>query len=659
MHVADSNSSKSTMPLFHAAWLFGCGIAAAHFLWLRPSLLLAALLPMAAICVLAAVCARRIVWAPLGVLWMMLGAWCAQMEPQPAADRDLATLSDGLLRTVEGTVVDTGPVRAEREQNVDEPSPVAPAERIDLRLSSVEIVTDDADFESPVSGGVRLTVQWLPAEPGAKAGAIARADARPFGCGDRVRAVVRLLPPETYRDPGGFSRVGYLLGQGITSTASVSIDRIERTGHSAHETLACRASALQHRASAQLLQIPAAMRGMPKLLRLSEDDAILLAAMVTGDRTYLDRSLRSGFERTGSFHMLVVSGFHLAIAAAIVFWLARRLRLPRVAATLATVGASFAYALFTGFATPVQRSLWMVALYLLGRLIYRQRSHMNTIGFAALCLLAASPRSLFDSGFQMTLLAVVSIAGVAAPLLAGSIHPYLAAMRTLRLVAIDSKLEPRVAQFRVLMRASAEALQLATERERGSRICVGPVSVCSARHIALCGDGRGCLRGGVGHGLSHGGLLPSHYAVRTARQSVYSSTAAGSDAGGAADLGFGDDFPNGGNRSGDGDGASTTLRRMAGWQIWIAGSGRRSRACSAGGPGAYFPSTARLCDVAGASNQALDAALCVDCAGDCRFRCCRTAARRSGSKRAAGGSIGRGPRRLDTDDHARWQDFAD
>lgn len=473
MHVADSNSSKSTMPLFHAAWLFGCGIAAAHFLWLRPSLLLAAQLPMAAICVLAAVCARRIVWAPLGVLWMMLGAWCAQMEPQQAADRDLATLSDGLLRTVEGTVVDTGPVRAEREQNVDEPSPVAPAERIDLRLSSVEIVTDDADFESPVSGGVRLTVQWLPAEPGAKAGAIARADARPFGCGDRVRAVVRLLPPETYRDPGGFSRVGYLLGQGITSTASVSIDRIERTGHSAHETLACRASALQHRASAQLLQIPAAMRGMPKLLRLSEDDAILLAAMVTGDRTYLDRSLRSGFERTGSFHMLVVSGFHLAIAAAIVFWLARRLRLPRVAATLATVGASFAYALFTGFATPVQRSLWMVALYLLGRLIYRQRSHMNTIGFAALCLLAASPRSLFDSGFQMTLLAVVSIAGVAAPLLAGSIHPYLAAMRTLRLVAIDSKLEPRVAQFRVLMRASAEALQLATERERGSRIAAG------------------------------------------------------------------------------------------------------------------------------------------------------------------------------------------
>ena len=67
------------------------------------------------------------------------------------------------------------------------------------------------------------------------------------------------------------------------------------------------------------------------------------------------------------------------------------MRLPRVPATLVTIAASFAYALFTGFATPVQRSLWMVTLYLLGRLFYRERSALNTIGFAALCLLAREP----------------------------------------------------------------------------------------------------------------------------------------------------------------------------------------------------------------------------------------------------------------------------
>ena len=196
----------------------------------------------------------------------------------------------------------------------------------------------------------------------------------------------------------------------------------------------------------------------------------MLAAMVTGDRTFLTHSLRVGFERTGSFHMLVVSGFHLAIVAGCIFWVARRLRLPRVPATFVTILASFAYALFTGFATPVQRSLWMVTLYLLGRLLYRERNVLNTIGFAALCLLAFSPRSLFDSSFQMTLLAVVAIGGVAAPLLQSTVHPYLTATRDLRLIALDVKLPPRLAQFRVILRMIAAALQAAASGRFANRI---------------------------------------------------------------------------------------------------------------------------------------------------------------------------------------------
>src|ERR1035441_1819456 len=84
---------------------------------------------------------------------------------------------------------------------------------------------------------------------------------------------------------------------------------------------------------------------------------------------------------------------------------------------------------------------------------------MNPIGFASLCLLVVSPRSLFESSLQMTLLAVVAIAGVAAPLLQGSVHPYLNATRELRMTALDAKLTPRLAQFRVLLRMVAARLQ--------------------------------------------------------------------------------------------------------------------------------------------------------------------------------------------------------
>ena len=444
----------SAVPLFHAAWLFAVGIAIARATWLRPSVVLIALALVAVLCGIAAFRALRIAWIPIAVLWCLLGAWCAEMEPHPAPAPDVVALSDGLLRTVEGTVTDVAPVRREMVENVDEPRMEGPSQRIDLRVSSIEVVNDVIDEQSQVGGGVRLTVRWPLEAPG-------QAGAQPFRCGDRVRAVVRLLPPEVYRDPGAWSRTDYLLDQGITSTASVGIERVERLGQGQDSSLACRIAGLQHNVSARLLALPALMRHMPEPLRLSDDDAVMLAAMTTGDRTYLTHTLRVGFERTGSFHMLVVSGFHLAILAGCVFWITRRLRLPRVPATLLTIAASFAYALFTGFATPVQRSLWMVTLYLLGSLIYRERSALNTIGFASLCLLAVSPRSLFDSGLQMTLLAVVSIAGVAAPLLQSTVHPYLTATRELRLVALDVKLPPNLAQFRVILRMIAGRLRRA------------------------------------------------------------------------------------------------------------------------------------------------------------------------------------------------------
>ena len=56
------------IPLFHAAWRFALGIAAAQGRWLRPSVVLIALTLTAALCIAAALRAQRIAWLPLGVL---------------------------------------------------------------------------------------------------------------------------------------------------------------------------------------------------------------------------------------------------------------------------------------------------------------------------------------------------------------------------------------------------------------------------------------------------------------------------------------------------------------------------------------------------------------------------------------------------------------
>jgi hypothetical protein len=88
---------------------FAAGIAATNWLWLRPSLVLVSLGLVAILCGLAALRALRFAWLPLVILWCLLGAWCAETEPHPAPAPALTALSDGLLRTAEGTVVDAGP----------------------------------------------------------------------------------------------------------------------------------------------------------------------------------------------------------------------------------------------------------------------------------------------------------------------------------------------------------------------------------------------------------------------------------------------------------------------------------------------------------------------------------------------------------------------
>jgi len=449
-----TSGKSSTLPLFHAAWLFAAGIALSRIIWLRPGLLFIGTLLMVAIGAAAAWIALRLRRLPLAVLWMLLGLFCAEMQPAPAPASTLLHASDGLLRTVEGVVTDAGLLRmdAEQAQSIYGSATESQSQRIDLHVNSLEILSDTEDTQKPIDGAVRLTIHW-PSD-------LAQAP-QTFHCSERIRALVRLYPPEVYRDPGAWNRAEYLLEQGITSTASVHIEHIERLGIAQGHFFKCRLAEWQHSSAARLLAFPAAMKKFPPVLQLSENDAIMLAAMITGDRTMLSSSLRAGFERTGSFHMLVVSGLHLTLIAGLIFWVAYRLRIPRVPATLITIAIACAYALLTGFATPVQRALCMVSLYLIGRLFFRERGELNTIGFAALVMLCANPRSLFEASFQMTLLAVVAIGGIAAPMLDATVGPYIRAMKDLRRVAIDNKLEPRLAQFRVILRMIAARLQKA------------------------------------------------------------------------------------------------------------------------------------------------------------------------------------------------------
>jgi len=154
----------------------------------------------------------------------------------------------------------------------------------------------------------------------------------------------------------------------------------------------------------------------------------------------------------------VVSGMHVGLLAGIMFWLARKLKLREWLATFVTIVFTFGYALLTGFGAPVQRALFMTAIFLLARLLSRDRNILNALGAAALGVLVWSPEALFEASFQMTFLAIVAIGGIAVPLGERSFLPYARAAENLWDKWVDMGLPPRLAQFRLMLRLWSESI---------------------------------------------------------------------------------------------------------------------------------------------------------------------------------------------------------
>lgn len=436
--------SFATAPALYAAVWLCAGIVLAGYQWVAPATLIAAILLSALLCLAATRKAPRVALLPLTGVWLTLGLLLSEIEPAPDPQTQLSVIAEaGEAAAVHGVVTRTTPIRITQST-----SPFGTAVR-EEQSESFDVRVASADGR-PVSGGLRATV-YAPAN-------------QPFPairCGDQIETTMAMHLPERYLDPGVWDATAWLRQQGIGVVGSLKASALTVTPTSGHGGFHCWLHSVQQAGSQRLIAFAASSDAshLPRWLLLSESDAGMLSAMILGDRTYLDHQARLGFERTGSFHLLVVSGMHLAIFAGCIFALAAWFRLPRIWSTTVTIACAFAYALLAGFGEPVQRSFWMVTLYLLARLLFRERNSLNAIGFAALCLLALDPSSLSGASFQMTLLSVLIVGGVAVPIVEHTFGPYLQATQNLGLIAIDPELPPLLAQFRVTLRLIAGHLQ--------------------------------------------------------------------------------------------------------------------------------------------------------------------------------------------------------
>jgi competence protein ComEC len=149
------------------------------------------------------------------------------------------------------------------------------------------------------------------------------------------------------------------------------------------------------------------------------DHIDVLKALTIGDRTAVPRGTDDLFMRTGTTHVLIVSGFKVGVISGFFFVLVRmilgRVRVWRLSgrhsryAALLAVPFPIMFMLISGAGIPVIRATIMIVTFLIATFLERERHFYHTMALATLIILLLYPHSLMTASFQLTFCGVLSI----------------------------------------------------------------------------------------------------------------------------------------------------------------------------------------------------------------------------------------------------------
>lgn len=419
------------LPALWIAAAFASGIAL-ESMWARPGV--AAWLSLAALTILSGsllAWRNRLVSAWIAALaaWTSLGGFAVAVE-RTSVPADLVT------RLIASGRLDTSDALRWRGRLQEDPALFPWGRRLQISLESVTISGEPAS----VRGGLRLNCYFdeknlLPSPTSIDS----------LRAGDRVEVFAKAHPVRNYRNPGAFDFRGYLARQGVDVIGTLRSPELLQWIARPPPTLAQR---IAHLRGVFLHRVDALFAGNPAR-------AAVLRAILLGDRSFVDTSVVTDFQKMGAYHVLVVAGLHVGALAIFVFWLCRRLRLPVMWTSIATLIALAAYVCIVQDRPPIFRAVLIAALYIFGRPLFRRVELLNSVGVAAIVILLAKPSLLLDSSFELSFLAALVLAGLAIPWLDRTSSPYRAALNHLGDATRDSAFSPRLTQFRLEMRTAA------------------------------------------------------------------------------------------------------------------------------------------------------------------------------------------------------------
>ena len=318
--------------------------------------------------------------AAVFVSFVLLGSAAMVLRSRPA-DNSLTTIYDalgaGAFETPWRVIGRTRDARIAREHSA-------------VLVVDVERIERGGDIHT-VKGGLRVSVR------GAFLHRLDEVEA-----GTRIAVWARLREPAFFANPGGFDGDAYLRQNAIELVASTKSALLVSRVNPPRMRFRSLMARMRERATERL---------RVALTSPSPGDAAfgIVTALVTGDRTHISKSHERAFRRAGIFHVMSISGAHVALVLVGLHGLLRRAGMDERPSLVVMLLLLPVYAEFTGSRAAVWRAAVMAAVVLGARLSSLDRASVNTLAVAALALLCADPSTLYDPGFQLSFGAMIGI----------------------------------------------------------------------------------------------------------------------------------------------------------------------------------------------------------------------------------------------------------
>lgn len=142
---------------------------------------------------------------------------------------------------------------------------------------------------------------------------------------------------------------------------------------------------------------------------LDQPHQALLAGFVLGERRQIPEEIYEMFTKTGTLHLLAVSGFNVGVIVLFLLAIVKLLRIPKWINLIILLSGILIFSFITNNQPSVVRASIMAALFLLAFYIEREPNFVNIIAFAALLILFYSPLTFFDVSFQLSFAAAFGI----------------------------------------------------------------------------------------------------------------------------------------------------------------------------------------------------------------------------------------------------------